>query len=151
MDNVEAFYPTYSSFIWSAFVGVFFYCLLHGQKNAQYEHNGGRNRKKFLLQTLAGIVGLVVIGCVTDRYYGRLDIICGEFYYAISNTKHCLETGTVEQFNHITIISEYFDRTIIPDFLKMMNLLVVFLFHQGMRLLSAVRINNAAAVMDSGK
>lgn len=144
MDNVDAFYPTYSSFIWSAFVGVFFYIFL-GRKNVWQMPVGENDKKKLLLQTAAGTVCIVAIGCVLEWYYGVISNICGNIYYAISNTKQCIDTGSEEQFMHITIIEQYFVRTIIPDLMKMMNLLVVFLFYQGIQILSALRVNSITA------
>lgn len=151
MDNVDAFYPTYSSFIWSAFVGVFFYVFLHGRKNVQQMSAEEIDKKRLLLQTAAGIVCIVAIGFVLEWCYGSISNICGNIYYAISDTRQCIVAGTEEQFMHITIIEQYFVRAIIPDLLKMMNLLVMFLFYQGMLIVSAMHVNNLAIVRNSDK
>lgn len=149
MDHVDSFYPTYSSFIWSAVVGVFFYICLHGRKNVRQMHEAANDRKGLLIQTAAGTACIIAVGCVLEWYGGEMSNICGNIYYAISNTKQCIDTGTEEQLMHITIIAQYFERAIIPDLMKMMNLLVVFLFYQGMPVLSALHINNIAAVRNS--
>lgn len=101
------------------------------------------------MQTATGTVCIVVIGCVLEWCYGAISNICGNIYYAISNTRQCIDTGSEEQFMHITIIEQYFERAIIPDLMKIMNLLVAFLFYQGMRLLSAMHVTNFADVRNS--
>ena len=151
MENIDAFDQMISSFIWSAFVGVLFFRFLHGGKKVQQAPGEDVNRKKLLLQTVVGMVCIFMVGYVLDRNSGKLYNICGDIYLAISNTKHCVETGSVELFEHIGMVSFYFERTIIPDFQKMMNLLVVFLFYQGMRIWSIVRVNSIAAVREPGK
>ena len=151
MDNIDAFDPMFSSFIWSAFVGAIFFWFLHGRKEVQQAPGEGGNKKQLFLQTVAVTACIVAIGYVLERNSGRLSNLCGDIYFAISNTKQCAETGSIELFEHLMMVDFYFERTIIPDFQKMMNLLVVFLVYQGMRVWSAVRINNMAVVREPGE
>ena len=152
MDHVDAFYPTYSSFIWSAFVGILFYAFLQGRKNMQQMPEREIDRKKLLLHTAAGTICIVAIGFVLEWYHGAVEnSFFANIYYAISNTGQIIAAGSEEQFMHVTIIEQYFERAIIPNSLKMMNLLVVFLSYQGLQILSAVHVNNAAAVRNTVK
>lgn len=152
MDHVDAFYPTYSSLIWSAFVGILFYVFLRGRKNVQQMPERENERKKLLLHTVVCAVCIVAVAFVLEWYHGAIEnSIFDDIYYAISNTGQIIATGSEEQFMHVTIIAQYFERAIIPNFLKMMNLLVVFLFYQGLQILSAVHVNDVAAVRNTVK
>ncbi len=152
MDHVDAFYPTYSSLIWSAFMGILFYVILQGRKNVLQMPEREIERKKLFLHTVAGALCIVAIGFALEWYHGVIEnSVFNDIYYAISNTGQVIATGSEEQFMHVTIIAQYFERAIIPDFLKMMNLLVVFLFYQGLQMLSAVHVNDAATVKNSVK
>ncbi len=109
-------------------------------------------RKKLFLHTVAGALCIVAIGFALEWYHGVIEnSVFNDIYYAISNTGQVIATGSEEQFMHVTIIAQYFERAIIPDFLKMMNLLVVFLFYQGLQMLSLVHVNDAATVKNSVK
>ena len=68
-----------------------------------------------------------------------------ELYYAISNTGYLLETAEIETAMHITKVARYFQNAVMPDVQKMMNLMVVYLFYQGMRMLFDLRTRNMAA------
>ena len=110
------------------------------------------DRKKLLLHTAAGTICIVAIGFVLEWYHGAVEnSFFANIYYAISNTGQIIAAGSEEQFMHVTIIAQYFERAIIPNSLKMMNLLVVFLSYQGLQILSAVHVNNAAAVRNTVK
>ena len=65
-------------------------------------------------------------------------------YYLISNTGYLLETAEIETAMHITKVARYFQSAVMPDVQKMMNLMVVYLCYQGMRILFDLRTRNMA-------
>lgn len=106
----------------------------------------GNYKKKLLIQSgivalcLSAVSLLLSIGVVASR----LSTVFQDLYYLISNTGYLLETAEIETAMHITKVARYFQSAVMPDVQKMMNLMVVYLFYQGMRILFDLRTRNMA-------
>lgn len=149
MDHTVDFWPTYSSFFWSAFVGVVLCCVCNSryfEKKTKGMSMTGNYKKKLLIQSgivalcLSAVSLLLSIGVVASR----LSTVFQDLYYLISNTGYLLETAEIETAMHITKVARYFQSAVMPDVQKMMNLMVVYLFYQGMRILFDLRTRNMA-------
>ena len=89
MDHTVDFWPTYSSFFWSAFVGVVLCCVCNSryfEKKTKGMSMTGNYKKKLLIQS--GIVALCLCGCIkiiycvsgsllSDQQYGIFAGNCG--------------------------------------------------------------------------
>ncbi len=149
MDHTENFWPSFSSFFWSAFVGIIL-CYVCNSKFFAIKTKGmsmtENYKKRLLIQSGLVVFCLVAASLLLSigKVQSILSTVFQEFYYLISNTGYLLETAEIETAMHITKVARYFQSAVMPDVQKMMNLMVVYLCYQGMRILFDLRTRNMA-------
>lgn len=150
MDQTENFWPSFSSFFWSALVGIVLCYVFNSRfftKQTKWMSMTGNYKKELLRQSVTVALCLAAASLLLSigKVQSRLSAVFQELYYAISNTGYLLETAEIETAMHITKVARYFQNAVMPDVQKMMNLMVVYLFYQGMRMLFDLRTRDMAA------
>ena len=149
VDQVESFWPLFASFFWSAFVGIVLCYVFNGRFFAMKTTGmamTGSYKKKLLIQSGIVVPCLIAAGLLLSigKVYSRLSTVFEDLYYTISNTGSLMATAEIASVIQITRVARYFQNAVMPDAQKMMNLMVVYLFYQGMRLLFDMRARNMA-------
>lgn len=149
MDHSENFWPLFSSYFWSAFVGIVlgyvFNSRYFGRTTKGMTMTGNYKKQLFLKSGMAVLClsgGSLLLSI--RKVNARLSTMFQDLYYTISNTEHLLETAEIESAMHITKVARYFQNAVMPDTQKMTNLIVIYVFYQGMRILFDLRARNGA-------
>ncbi len=140
VSRVGGFWPLYSSFIWSVPAGGILCYLFNGRyfkrfsKDVSIQKDFKKKQAAFTAMTLAG---LAVAGCLLEisRVYSNLSNIIDDFYFMFTGTKQLMAAASMEVWKHIDTVATYFQTAVIPDFQKILNLLVMYLSYQLMRFL----------------